>query len=84
MLKIMLPYKKVKAIFCGHAHVYQFEQREHIHVIYQPAIGYNFSDNQPVGWLDAAFSNQGVDLTLHALAGKTDGDGQTTSLAWQA
>lgn len=83
VFRIMKPHRKVKAIFCGHAHSYHIEQREHVYVIQQPATGYNFSDAQPVGWLDASFSPQGVDLTLHAIRGNVEDDGKTTCIAWQ-
>ena len=84
MLRIMQPHRKVKAVFCGHAHSYRIEQREHIYVIQQPAIGYNFNDAQPVGWLDASFSPQGVALTLHAIGGKMEDDGKTTRIKWES
>jgi hypothetical protein len=45
-------------------------------------VGYNFADSQPVGWVDARFSIDGGEFTLHAIGGKLDGDGQTKSLAW--
>lgn len=82
MLKILHPYKQVKAIFCGHAHTYRVEQRDHIQVINLPAIGYNFNDSQPVGWIDAAFTPHGVDLKLHAVGGNRSEDGKTRSVRW--
>lgn len=82
VFQIMQPHRKVKAIFYGHSHRYHVEQREHIYLINQPAIGYNFNDAQPVGWLDASFTPTGVDLTLKAVGGNRENDGATTSVVW--
>lgn len=82
VFRIMEPYHKVKAIFYGHSHRYLVEQRGHIQLINQPAVGYNFNDEQPVGWLYAEFDNSGVHLTLHAVGGNTEGNGQTLRVDW--
>jgi 3',5'-cyclic AMP phosphodiesterase CpdA len=83
-LKLVQPFKQVKAVFYGHSHRHSFDQADGIHLINLPATGYNFGDPQPVGWVDAKFSRDGTDLTLHAFAGQTADDGKTTSLAWRA
>lgn len=80
--RIMKPYRQVKAIFYGHSHAYSVAQRDHIYLINQPATGYNFSDAQPVGWLDAKFTPQGVGLTLHAIGGNLEENGQTKQIEW--
>ncbi|MEZ5941297.1 MAG: metallophosphoesterase [Planctomycetaceae bacterium] len=82
LFKLLTPHKKVKAIFVGHAHIYQFDQREHIHLINLPAIGYNFSDAQPIGWMSGAFTPSGAELTLHAIGGNMDKNGEVTKLEW--
>ncbi|MCA8991172.1 MAG: metallophosphoesterase [Planctomycetaceae bacterium] len=82
LFKLLAPHKKVKAIFVGHAHIYQFDKREHIHLINLPAIGYNFSDAQPIGWMSGAFTPQGAELTLHTIGGNKDKDGEVTKLDW--
>jgi Icc protein len=82
LFHILEPHRKVKAIFFGHSHVYSFDRRRHIHLVNLPAVGYNFADNQPVGWVQARFAAAGVALTLHAVGGMRDEDGVTTSIAW--
>lgn len=79
---LMKPHRKVKAIFYGHSHRYHVEQREHIFLINQPAVGYNFNDDQPVGWLDAYFSPTNVRMKLHAIGGNATDDGKEQSVAW--
>ena len=80
--EIVRPHRHVKAIFYGHSHRYHIKQKEHIYLINQPALGYNFNDHEPVGWLDATFSPQGVDLTLRAIAGDKKGNDKTKAIAW--
>lgn len=82
MFQILKPHPKVKAIFYGHSHVYEYGFREGKHLINLPAVGYNFNDAQPVGWINARFKDSGVDLTLNAAGGNMADHGKTTSLKW--
>jgi len=81
--KIILPRKQVKAVFYGHTHAYRYEQVKGMHVINIPAVGYNFSDKEPLGWIEARFLSDGGEFTLHAFAGSMTNSGKTTSLAWR-
>lgn len=83
-LALIQPFSHVKAVFYGHSHRLNFEQDRGLHLVNLPATAYNFGDPQPVGWIDARFRRDGADLTLHAFAGYTGGDGKTTSLRWRA
>ncbi len=84
LFELVRPHKKVKAIFYGHSHKYAFGQEDGIHLVNIPAVGYNFSDDEPVGWVEAQFSSKGVDLKLRALTGNRAGDGKVRSLAWRS
>lgn len=77
------PIRKVKAIVYGHSHEYKFSEFEGIHLINLPAVGYNFSDAEPVGWVQANLTAKGGDFTLHAIAGNKDKDGSVKKLAWR-
>jgi 3',5'-cyclic-AMP phosphodiesterase len=83
LFALIKPHRKVKAVFYGHSHEYKYEVLDGIHLVNQPAVGYNFSDAEPVGWLTGKFRRQGVDLTLNAFAGNTREHGKTRSLAWR-
>jgi 3',5'-cyclic AMP phosphodiesterase CpdA len=83
-LQMVRPYRKVKAIFYGHSHQYAYAQDHGIHLVNLPAVGYNFVDHEPVGWVDGRFSAQGVDLTLKAFGGNRAQDGKTVSLVWRS
>jgi len=84
LFQLTRPHKTVKAIIYGHSHKYAFSQEDGIHLINIPAVGYNFSDDEPVGWVDAAFTAKGVDLKLRAFAGNRAADGKSRSLTWRS
>jgi len=84
LFRLTRPHKKVKAIIFGHSHKYAFSQEDGIHLINIPAVGYNFSDDEPVGWVDAVFTAKGVDLKLRAFAGNRAADGKSRSLSWRS
>lgn len=75
--------RMVKAIVYGHSHVYSFRKEGDIDLINLPAIGYNFSDAQPVGWVEGVFHPEGAAFTLHAMAGNRANDRQTTRVRWR-
>ena len=77
------PIRKVKAIVYGHSHAYGFSEFEGIHLINLPAVGYNFSDAEPVGWVEAKLTAKGGDFTLHAIAGNKNKDRSLTKLTWR-
>ncbi len=82
LFRIIKPYSKVKAIFHGHSHRYVIERREGVFMINLPAIGYNFKNSEPVGWLEAEFTRTGVAMKLHAIGGNREGHGETRSAIW--
>jgi 3',5'-cyclic-AMP phosphodiesterase len=79
---ILRPHRHVKAIFYGHSHMWNISERQGVKLINLPALGYNFSQDQPVGWVDARFRRSGVDLTLHVIAGNRAQDGQVFRIHW--
>lgn len=83
LLRLVQPHRKVKALFFGHTHVWSQAELDGLQLINLPAVGYNFSDLQPVGWVDSRFGGDGVDLTLRAVAGNREADGRTVSIAWK-
>ncbi|MHB1307615.1 MAG: metallophosphoesterase family protein [Limisphaerales bacterium] len=82
LFEIIRPHRQVKAIFYGHSHVWSLDARERVQLINLPAVGYNFRDQDPVGWVEARFHRQGVELTLRALAGNRTDDGKMTAVKW--
>ena len=82
LFEIVRPHRQVKAIFYGHSHVWELKRRDDLHLVNLPAVGYNFKDADPVGWVDARFDPRGVQLTLHVLAGKHSDDRRVRRLNW--
>lgn len=82
MFEILRPHRHVKAVFYGHSHVWEQKQQDGLQLINLPAAGYNFRDQDPVGWVQARFQAGGVDLTLHAIGGNTADDGRTIRVRW--
>jgi Icc protein len=83
LFSIIKPIRKVKAILYGHSHAYGFSEFEGIHLINLPAVGYNFSDAEPIGWVQANLTDKGGDFTLHAIAGSMNNDRSVTRLTWR-
>lgn len=84
LMEIVLPRRQVKAIVYGHSHTYRLNKERDLHLINLPAIGYNFKDGEPIGWVDATFSRQGADLMLHVIGGGTVAeDRKATTLRWR-
>ncbi len=84
LFDLIRPHPKVKAIVYGHSHVFGFSQREGIHLINLPALGYSFKQVQPVGWVQARFHPLGGEFTLHVMNGPKEKDGHSTRLKWRA
>lgn len=82
LFDLIQSYPKVKSIIYGHSHTYNVARRQGVQLINLPAVGYNFSDDEPVGWVEGEFSKTGVSLKLHAINGNTSDDGQVTRVEW--
>ncbi|RME94926.1 MAG: phosphohydrolase, partial [Verrucomicrobia bacterium] len=80
---LVRPHEQVKALFYGHTHVRAHGELDRVQLINLPALGYNFRDNQPVGWEAARFHPEGVELTLRAVGGNRADSGRTLSIAWR-
>ncbi len=83
LFDITVPRRQVKAIIYGHSHAYEFTRHEDLHLINIPAVGYNFADSEPVGWVNALFSAKGAEFTLNSFGGNQKENGKTTSLLWR-
>lgn len=83
LFEIVKDQKKVKAIVYGHSHRYGYEMWQGVHLINLPAAGYNFSDDQPVGWVEAAVTKEGGAFTLRSFGGNQERNGKTVVLPWR-
>lgn len=84
LLAVLTPQRAVKALVFGHTHVYAHSAQDGLQLVNVPAVGYNFADGNPVGWIEATITERSGDFKLHALAGEIKDDGKTTSVNWRA
>ena len=84
LLAILKPQRAVKALVFGHTHVYSHDVQDGLQLLNLPAVGYNFADRHPVGWIEASLTPAGGEFKLHALAGETKDDGKVTPLSWRS
>lgn len=82
LISIVRRHRHVKAIFYGHSHEWKIARNNGVAFINIPALGYNFKDSEPVGWVEARFQSNGVNLELHPLAGTTQWQKQTRFVPW--
>ncbi len=83
LVDIIKPQKKVKAVVFGHSHACGFRQLHSIHLINVPALGFNFSGREPVGWIDAQLTAKGGEFTVRAIGGNRRLDGHVRRLSWR-
>lgn len=74
---------QVKAFVFGHTHTWKLAERDGIHLINLPAIGYPFAKAEVTGWVDAAFTEKGVKLEVHAADPKHAKHGDKAELTWR-
>jgi len=83
LVDIIKPETKVKAVVFGHSHACSFSQTHGIHLINVPALGFNFNDRQPVGWIDARLTAKGGEFTVRSIGGNRRLDGYAKRLDWR-
>ncbi len=83
LFDIIKSVSKVKAILFGHSHIYNYSEYEGIHLINLPAMGYNFIDVAPIGWVEAHLTAKGGTFILHDIAGNKFNNKSETKLTWR-
>ena len=73
----------VKAFVFGHTHTWKLAEKDGIHLINLPAIGYPFAKAEVTGWVDAAFTEKGVKLEVRAIDPKHAKHGDKAELTWR-
>ena len=74
---------QVKGFVFGHTHTWKLAQKDGIHLIKLPAIGYPFAKAEVSGWVDAAFTEKGVKLEVRAIDPKHAKHGDKAELTWR-
>jgi len=82
LFDLLAAHPRVKAVFHGHAHAWTRRERQGVSVIGLPTTAHIRDPKQPIGWVEAVFRKDGMDLTLRAFAGNREEDGKTYSHTW--
>ena len=82
LLKLLAERKRARAYIYGHTHEWQHDQRDHLHLINQPAVSYYFGKGHAHGWVDMKLTETFADLELHCINRKhtQHGDQRQVSL----
>ncbi|MDF1862402.1 MAG: metallophosphoesterase [Verrucomicrobiales bacterium] len=82
LLELLTQRTHARAYFYGHTHEWQYDRREHLHLINQPAVSYYFGKGHAHGWVDMKLTEMSADLELHCINPKHQqhGDRRQVSL----
>jgi hypothetical protein len=83
LLKLLAERTRASAYFYGHTHEWQYEKRDHLHLINQPAVSYYFGKGHAHGWVDMRLTEMTADLELYCINDKhkQHGDRRQISLS---
>lgn len=73
----------VKAFVFGHTHTWKLAEKDGIHLVNLPAVGYPFSGAEVTGWVDAAFTEKGMRVEVHALDPKHAKHRDKAEITWR-
>ena len=82
LFALLAPHKHVKAIFHGHSHRWNRYEMEGIQIVNLPAVGHIWAPEDPLGWVEAEFRQEGMRIRLHTFGGNQDEDGKSFDYAW--
>ena len=82
LLKLLAERKHARAYVYGHTHEWQYDRRDHLHLINQPAVSYYFGKGHAHGWVDMKLTEMSANLELHCInpKHKQHGDRRQISL----
>ncbi|MEE2643162.1 MAG: metallophosphoesterase [Planctomycetota bacterium] len=67
LLKILSERNHARAYFYGHTHEWQYDRRDHLHLVNQPAVSYYFGKGHAHGWVDMKLTEKSANLELHCI-----------------
>ncbi len=82
LLKLLADRTHARAYVYGHTHEWQYDRRDHLHLINQPAVSYYFGKGHAHGWVDMKLTERSADLELRCInrKHKQHGDRRQISL----
>ena len=82
LLKLLAKRKHARAYLYGHTHEWQHDQRDHLHLINQPAVSYYFGKGHAHGWLDMKLTKKSADLELRCINPKHRQHGEQRKISF--
>ncbi len=76
LLKALAKRNHARAYLYGHTHEWQHDQRDHLHLINQPAVSYYFGKGHAHGWVDMKLTERSADLALRCIDPKHSEHGE--------
>lgn len=73
----------VKAFVFGHTHTWKLAEKDGVHLINLPAIGYPFAKPEVTGWVDAHLVPNGIKLEVRSIDPKHAKHGEKAELTWR-
>ncbi len=67
LLNLLAERKHARAYVYGHTHEWQYDRRDHLHLINQPAVSYYFGKGHAHGWVDMKLTETSADLELRCI-----------------
>ena len=83
LLKLVAPFKQVKAIIHGHWHLFKHEVVEGIQDIQLPAVGLALADGVPLGWLDTVFTAEGAEFIMRTIGANPPPQSDRLAVEWR-
>ncbi len=83
LFEILTPRKQAKCLVFGHSHKWGISQRDAIHLVNLPPVGYVFDAKAPNGWTELRLTDTGAELQLFALDEKHPEHRREVKLAWR-
>lgn len=74
---------QVKAFVFGHTHTWKLAERDGVHLVNLPAVGYPFAKGEVTGWVDAVLTEKGIKLEVRALDPRHAKHGEKAELVWR-
>lgn len=83
LFDLLLPRRQVKALFFGHTHNWNVTEREGLHLVNLPPVGYVFAAGKPNGWVDMQVAETGAALELRCIDKMHKQHGEKVELKWR-
>ena len=81
LLKLLAERTHARGYFYGHTHEWQYDRRDHLHLINQPAVSYYFGKGHAHGWVDMKLTETSADLALHCINRKHPQHGERRQIS---